>query len=244
MHVDEFDHELASLLQKRGAWSQVVSIDLETKITRPEDFLSGERILAAGMAFRAGEKVVAKTIVLEEETDEAELRILERFGRELGAARPLVLLGYNVTGYDFPLLLLKIKQYDSWQRSQVPQGQKAHFSRDYWALKDALTRPVVLDAMHLARYRIGRHDNAPPKYLKLSDVIGHELFCHLPLMRCKGLTQADGAESKGDKIYRMWKEKDPDFEKYLKGDVHDTLLIAEHLLLGDRAPKTGEEETA
>jgi len=229
LHVEDFQYELMYLLKRKGSWNQAVSLDLETKILKDGDFLTGEPVLAAGLAYRIGDEVRTKAIMLEDESKEAELALLEKLGHELHVANPLVILGYNMTGYDFPLLLLKIKQYDDWQKAQAPKGQKANFSRDYWHLKDALTRSIVFDVMHAARYRIGRHDNAPPKYLKLSDVIGHGMFCSLPLKKCKGITAADGAESKGEKIYRMWREKDTDLARYLEGDVHDTLLIAERI---------------
>ncbi len=228
---------MMGLLKRTDSWNQVVSLDLETKVLAPDQFLSGERILAAGISYRVGKEIKSKVVMLENDTEQAELELLERLGHELYVANPLVLLGYNITGYDFPLLLMKIKKYDDWQKSKAAPGTRAQFSRDYWHLKDALTRSVIFDVMHAARYRIGRHDNVPPKYLKLSDVIAHSMFSGLPLKKCKGIAASDASESKGEKIFRMWKEKDPLLTEYLIGDVHDTLMIAEELFSKDISVK-------
>ena len=63
----------------------------------------------------------------------------------------------------------------------------------------------------------------------MSDVVSHQRFAEVALMRRKQLACGTSTEEKGQRIYRMWKEGDPDFERYLEGDVHDVLLLAEEL---------------
>lgn len=224
-----FTEAVVEAIKQGNAWHRAVSIDLETKIEKKEDFLSGERILAIGMARRTGSGVEVKTFTLKDESDDAELELLYEAARYLAPVRPLVLLGYNITGYDFPLLCLKLKWHDDFLRKKTPEGEKPVFPREYWALKDALTRAYILDMMHPLRYALAEADGTTPKYKSLADVVAHARFEKVALMRRKHLASGDSQESKGQLIYRMWKERNPDLQKYLEGDVHDVLLLAEEL---------------
>jgi DNA polymerase elongation subunit (family B) len=218
-----------------GAWHRAVSIDLETKIEKKGDFLSGERLLGIGFARRAGGEVETKTLRLKDDTDEAEVALLEEAARYLHTVKPLLLLGYNISGYDYPLLALKVKWYDDRGRAACKEGEKPVFPREYWALKDALTRAFVLDMMHSLRYDMAKHDGSTAKYRSLAYSVAHPMYAHVPLMRRKGLADAeaqagtDKQMDKGKKIYEMWKSRDAAFESYLEGDVHDVLLLAEEI---------------
>ena len=229
----KFDYEEMSkatidAIKAHNGWHRVVSIDLETKITKKEDFLTGERILAVGVARRTQSGIETSIFRLKEETDEGELELLYETARWMQMVRPLVLLGYNISGYDFPLLCLKLKWHDDFLRAKSA-GAKPIFPREYWALKDALTRTYILDLMHPLRFAIAQYDKATPKYKSLSDVVSHQCYSALPLMRRKQLAAGEGTEGKGARIYEMWKSRNPDFEKYLEGDVHDVLALAECL---------------
>ena len=231
--MDQFGYEEMSkatveAIKSHNCWHRVVSIDLETKIMKKDDFLTGERILAVGVARRLDAGIETRMFKLKEETDEAELALLYETARYMADAHPLVLLGYNISGYDFPLLCLKLKWHDDFLR-RASSGAKPVFPREYWALKDALTRTYVLDLMHPLRFAIAAHDKATAKYKSLADVVAHPRFATLPLMRRKELASSDSPEGKGARIYEMWKVKNPDFEKYLEGDVNDVLLLAECL---------------
>ncbi len=229
---EELSKSAIDAVKQHNCWPRVVSIDLETKITRKEDFLSGERILAVGVARRLDSGVETRIFKLKEETDEAEIELLYETARFLQAVRPLVLIGYNISGYDFPLLCLKLKWHDDLLRrkaSETSAGGKPIFPREYWALKDALTRTYILDLMHPLRFAIAEHDKATPKYKSLEDVVNHSCYSALPLMRRKQLAFAGSSEGKGARIYEMWKSGNPDFERYLEGDVHDVLALAECL---------------
>ncbi|MFH1199664.1 MAG: hypothetical protein V1708_01205, partial [Candidatus Micrarchaeota archaeon] len=230
MQLEELQNQIVAVIQKYGAWGQVVSIDLETKVLRPEDFLSNERVLAAGISVRGFDGMVhTQTATLEEDSDESEFALMEKLGRMLEPIHALVLAGYNISGYDFPLLCLKLKRYDDYQRAKAAPGEKLKFPREYWALKDALTRAYILDIMHVARFKVAKHDGTSARYLKLKDVIAHPMFSALPLMKKKDLGEGDGEKNKGEVIYGMWKDRDARLVEYLEGDVHDTLLIAEEL---------------
>ncbi len=232
---DELAQSAVDAICDAGAWHRAVSIDLETKIEKKSDFLSGERLLGIGFARRAGEIVETKMLRLEEDTDEAEVRLLEEAARWLCNVRPLLLLGYNISGYDYPLLALKVKWYDQRGRASCKEGERPVFPREYWALKDALTRAFVLDMMHSLRYAMARHDGNTAKYRSLAYSVSHPMFSRLPLMRRKGLADPDAQTGKdtqmdkGRKLYEMWKTRDPSFESYLEGDVHDVLLLAEEI---------------
>jgi DNA polymerase elongation subunit (family B) len=224
---DDISKTLVEKVASSGDWHRVVSIDLETKIEKKEDFLSGERLLAVGLARRAGAQVELKTIKLKDDSDDAEIELINETAKWLHPVKPLILLGYNITGYDYPLLCLKLKWYDDLLRKRAGEGNKPVFPREYWALKDALTRAFILDMMHPIRYALAEAEGSTPKYRSLADVVAHQKYEKVALMRRKGLAAGNSTEHKGQLIYRMWKEGNPDFEKYLEGDVHDVLLLAE-----------------
>ncbi len=107
---EEFTQAIMDIIKSRGQWGRVVSLDLETKVLEGE-FLSNERILAAGIAYREGEIVKHGVAMLDEETDESEFLLLKKVGSFFTQVRPLVLLGYNISGYDYPLISMKLKQW-------------------------------------------------------------------------------------------------------------------------------------
>ncbi|MCX6769757.1 MAG: hypothetical protein NT051_03700 [Candidatus Micrarchaeota archaeon] len=225
----ELAQSLVDEIKARGQWHRAVSIDLETKIEKKTDFLTGERLLGIGMARRVGNSVETRMLRLKDESEDAEIELLYEAAHYLAPVRPLLLLGYNIAGYDYPLLSMKLKWHDDLLRSRAPVGEKPHFPREYWGLKDALTRAFVLDMMHPLRFALAEHDNTTPKYKSLSDVVMHARFSKAALMRRKQLAAGDSTENKGKVIYDMWKNRDPNFERYLEGDVHDVLLLAEEL---------------
>ena len=229
LDYETYAQAVVGKLRSEGEWHRAVSVDLETKIEKKEDFLTGERLLGIGFARRVGSSVETRTLRLKDDSDGAEVELLDEAARYLHPIRPLLLLGYNITGYDYPLLALKVKWYDDRARAAVPEGQKPVFPREYWALKDAMTRAFVVDMMHSLRFELARHDNTTPKYRKLAYIVSHARFAHLPLMKRKELAEAATQENKGQKIYEMWKTNDPAFGQYLEGDVHDVLLLAEEL---------------
>jgi DNA polymerase elongation subunit (family B) len=229
LDYNSFTAAIIETIKQSRAWHRVVSIDLETKIEKKADFLTGERLLGIGLARRVGSEIELRTIKLKDDTDEAEIELLMETSRFLSPIKPLILLGYNISGYDYPLLNMKLKWHDDFVRARAPEGAKPQYPKEYWSLKDALTRAYILDMMHPLRYALAEHDGTAPKYKSLSDVVSHQRFAEVALMRRKQLACGTSTEEKGQRIYRMWKEGDPDFERYLEGDVHDVLLLAEEL---------------
>ena len=226
---DELAKSAVDAICNAGQWGRAVSIDLETKIEKKGDFLTGERLLGIGFARREGSGVETRTLRLKDDSDDAEVQLLDEAARWLDKVRPLLLLGYNIAGYDYPLLAMKVKWYDDRARALSPEGLRPVFPREYWALKDALTRAFVIDMMHPLRYAMARHEGSTAKYRSLAHSVAHPMFAHVPLMRRKELAEAGSQMGKGQKIYEMWKTKDPNFERYLEGDVHDVLLLAEEI---------------
>lgn len=235
----EFAQATIGTICNAGAWHRAVSIDLETKIEKKSDFLTGERLLGIGFARRVNGSVETKMLRLKDDMDEAEVELLDEAARWLFNVRPLLLLGYNISGYDYPLLALKVKWYDDRGRALCKEGERPVFPREYWALKDALTRAFVLDMMHSLRFAMAKYDGNTAKYRSLAYSVAHPMFAGVPLMRRKELADPDANKDtnvakdkqtdKGKKLYEMWKTHDPSFESYLEGDVHDVLLLAEEI---------------
>ncbi len=215
-------------VRSRGWENRIACIDLETKILAKNEFLTGERILAAGMSWMEGGEIRTWTKMLAEETDKAEMDLLSALGVQFHVVRPLVLVGYNIAGYDYPLLCMKQKWWGENIEEKLPDGRKK-FPVEYWALKDGLTRSWILDIMHPARFHLSRKTGGPAKHLPLSDVLGSEHFAETPFLRLKHLTNGQTSEDKGKIIYGMWQRNDPDLTRYLEGDVHDTLLLMKEI---------------
>jgi DNA polymerase elongation subunit (family B) len=62
--------------------------------------------------------------------------VADPLASSLLAKSPLVLIGYNLTGYDIPLLHMKLRKY------------REHKT---WGISDAIGRCYVLDMMHPVR---------------------------------------------------------------------------------------------
>ncbi|MFH0817161.1 MAG: hypothetical protein V1909_00840 [Candidatus Micrarchaeota archaeon] len=231
LDYNKFTKSIMEIIKQHNAGFRVVSFDLETKIMDKKDFLTGERLLGIGMARRYNGEVESKILKLKDESDEAEVELLNEAAAFMTIAKPLVLLGYNISGYDYPLMNLKLKWYDEYHENKG----NARYPKEYWSLKDALTRAYILDIMHPLRFELANLEQTTPKYRSLDKVVNHQRFANLPLKRLKHLAQGDTAEDKGKRIYGMWKARDPNFERYLEGDVHDTLLLAEELYGGSTA---------
>jgi len=90
-----------------------------------------------------------------------------------------------------------------------------------WKLIDTLESAVHVDIQSPLK-RMG--------YKKLEDAIYSPVFGNLPLKRTKSLFPSAG-EDKAKAIYEAWKNDREKFKKYAEGDAHDTLLIAEKLLI-------------
>jgi len=218
MLYEELQVKLLKLLQSWKAWDRVVAFDIETS-TRGRGFFSGERVLSVSLARRSSGKlkkdegIELKTLFLEEETDEAEIKLLKCLNEVLEEIKPLCLIGYGIRQYDIPLLVIKKQQYG--ERYKQLYGQLP------WKLIDALESALHIDLYHIFKYK---------GYKKFDQALSSEEFRRLPLRRTKEGLPSDKVE-KGERIYRLWKENKEKLKEYAEGEVHDILLIAEKLVL-------------
>lgn len=195
-------------------WGRMISLDLETKVLDRREMLTNEMILSVNIARRtSGELTHAgievETIILSREDEESEKELLENLNEKLGEIKPLGVVGYAMRGYDIPLLLIKKQRY--YQKYVSP----------LWKLIDTLESAVHVDLQSPLK-RIGCR--------KLEDAIYSPIFGNLPLKKTKSLFPSAG-EDKAKAIYEAWKTDREKFKKYAEGDAHDTLLIAEKMLV-------------
>jgi hypothetical protein len=219
MNYDDLARMVVKQVVERGESHRIVSIDLETRVLSESDFLTGETILSFAMARRVDGVVLPKLFTLGEETSQSQQTLFSETNLELERIRPLIIVGYNVTGYDFPLLRAKLR------RSPTP----------HWALIDMVERAFVLDMKHPLKFEIARADGSSPRVRTLEDVVNHPRFSHLQFSGAKNLLRGLDKSQKGQKIYSMWKDSHPDFERYAIGDVVDVLSLYEELYQVRRA---------
>ena len=213
-HHGDLANVVIEWVAKTGNLERILALDLETKVLEENGFLTGETVLCVSLAWFLDGKVCNKLILLEEENPEGEAKLLAQLNDFLLEVRPLVLVGFNLCGYDVPLLNLKLRQ---------------HPNQIYWGIKDTIERSFHLDMKHPIRFELAKYTNGP-KMFSLEKVVHHPRFKHLSLMRTKNLvTQTAG--SKGLQIYNMWKNDRKNFTAYATGDVNDVLLLFEELFL-------------
>jgi len=214
-HHGDLADAVVKWLVDTDSLEKVLAIDLETKVLRKEDILTGEPILSVSLAYFENGKVCKKVIVLEDEGLEGEGKLLDELEVFLSQKRPLVLLGYNLCGYDIPLMHLRLR---------------AHPERIYWGIQDTMDRSFLLDMKHPIRFELAKYaEDGKPRILPLSKVVSHEHWTSLPLMRTKDIVCE--TRDKGCEIYRLWKDDRKKFVKYTEGDAHDVLIIFKELFL-------------
>jgi hypothetical protein len=210
LNYGDLENQVVQWLAENDNLHRVVCIDLETKVIKGTKFVSGERILAVSLAYLNGETIETQILVLEEDNDECELKLLKQLDDFLLSHRPLILIGFNLTGYDIPLLNMKLRKY--WETK-------------LWGITDATGRGYILDMKHPIRFELAKY-NGSPKFMSLAQVIDHQRFATLPLMRAKATLTG---ENKGEEIFALWTQKSQKFKRYAEGDVKDVFLIFEDL---------------
>ena len=194
---------------------RILALDLEAKVLEENGFLTNETILCVSLARFLNGKIQNKLILLKEEDSKSEAKLLAQLNDFLLETRPLVLVGFNLCGYDIPLLNLKLREYPN---------------PIHWGIKDTIERSFHLDMKHPIRFELAKYSNDGPKMFSLGKAVEHPRFKHLPLMRTKSLvSQTIG--SKGLEIYNMWKSDKRNFTAYAKGDANDVLLMFKELFL-------------
>lgn len=187
--------------------NKVISIDLETLVDS-RGFLNGERIIAISVS-RGYPQISTEVLVAEKDTPGEEERILRDFDEMLAVDPPQVIIGYNHTGYDIPLLQLKMR--GRTYRDQL------------WNLKYTLGTSYTMDMMYAIAHDL--HQSGEEfRIRKLRDVVQHSRYVDLPLMRAKDLVVSRDMNV-GEAIKFLWLNKRQDFLKYCIGDTHDILQI-------------------
>lgn len=205
LNYGDLENKVIEWIAETGNLDRVLCIDLETKVLDGE-FLTNERILAISLAYVRGDKIDSKVLVLTEDDDESELELLHQIDKFLLEARPLVLIGFNLTGYDIPLLNMKLRKYREHK---------------LWGISDAIGRCYILDMKHPIRFELGKLTGSP-RFVSLRDVVNHKRFASLPLMRSKNVLTSN---NKGEEIFELWKKNGDVFRNYAEGDARDVLLI-------------------
>jgi hypothetical protein len=227
MSHDDLATAIVEWLRKKDIWHRAVSLDIEGDLgmlERPE-----KMPLSITIARRTRNEIEIRPFVLKDETIESEIGLASELGTAFQEIQPLLLIGYGIGRFDAPVLSLKLRKLETMLKTD------GKFPDWYWALRQAITRSYVLDMMDPVRFELGRHDGTGPKFVDLEHAICHRRFKHLPFMKTKHLVSSRmnqggrEAKSKYEVIYDLWKNDRRSFEKYVKGDVHDTLLIAEDL---------------
>jgi len=213
-HHGDLANAVIEWIVKTRNIERIVAIDLETKVLEANGFLTGETILCVSLARFLKGSIHSKLILLEKDDPECEAKLLLELNDYLLEVRPLVLIGYNLGGYDIPLLNLKLRQYPN---------------PICWGIKDTIERSFHLDMKHPVRFELAKCSEGP-KILRLSEVVEHPRFKHLPMMRTKKLV-SKSADNKGLEIYNMWKNDKRNFKEYAKGDVNDVMLLFDDLFL-------------
>lgn len=223
MNYNDLDKLVTSSLKENNSLDRAVSVDIEADLETLKD--PNKHMLSISTARRNGGNIEIKNFVLNEETQEDEIRILNEFGTFCEEIRPLVLIGYGIGRFDLPLLLGKMRHLDDLFKVQ------GRYQSGYWAFRDAITRGYVLDMINPVRFDIARFDNTSPKFLSLEYAIAHKRFEHLPFRRVKNIVsdKATDSKTKWDVIREFWKDDRDSFNKYIEGDVHDTLLLSEEI---------------
>jgi DNA polymerase elongation subunit (family B) len=213
MRTDIFNLEILRLLSKY--WKKrVIALDIETHITK--DFLEDEFILGISCAVRNSGKITSSsgidtiTFSLEEESEEAESKLMYEVNSWLNVSKPLGVIGYQSRAYDIPLLIRKNQKYQ--RRREKP----------LWALIDTLQEAAHVDLYFLLRTLY--------KVKNMREVLEVPEFRKLPLRKEKDLVSKDWVQ-KGEDILNLWQNQPALFKRYIEGDAINPLLIAEHLIM-------------
>ncbi len=199
----------------QGYKDRIISIDLETKVLKPNDFLTNERVLSVAVARGVGSTVDTSLTILLDDSPEAEAILFQSVNELLAQIRPVIVLGYNISGYDIPLLQMKLRS----------------LPRPYWAIKDAVERAFILDMKHPLMIELADFDGSQWKIRTLEEILNHPRFAPLPLSREKNVLRGLDKNEKGVKIFNLWKKDRIAFEKYALGDVVDVLSLFAELYL-------------
>lgn len=224
MNYNELQKIIIDSLKNNQAWNRAISLDIEADLRTLDD--PKKPILSISLARRDGNNIDIQKFILDNETVEEEVNIFDQFGSFCEEVRPLVILGYGISRFDLPVLLVKMRQLDNLFQ------QSGRYNSGYWAFRETLTSSYVLDMINPVRFEIARFDGSTAKFRSLEYAISHKRFQHLPFRKAKNIVSdlsRGSKEKKWEIIYDLWKNDRDSFIEYIEGDVHDTLLLAEEL---------------
>lgn len=188
----------------------VAAIDLETLLGDSVTFLSGERIIAVSISWIDSTGFLRSAVSVADGDDpDSEYNILQSLDSHFESIDPSIILGYNHTGYDIPLIQMKIKRL---QYNVRLRNIEKYFGTSW-----------CLDLMYAIADDLWKYEGE--YYIrKLDDVVIHERYKELPLMRVKDLVRLNG-KTKGEAIRFLWENDRQKFVKYALGDSRDLILI-------------------
>lgn len=208
-----FYRDIAKNFIEKHGLSGLLSIDLETIIRSASDFLTNERIIAISLSYYDPD-LKTELFIAKEDSDNEEDRILSELDTFIATFKPGIIIGYNHTGYDIPLLRLKMR--------------KRTYAKQLWNLKYYLSVSYCLDLMPVISDFLGSLDG-DFKYRKLSEVVMNENFGHLDLDRKKELVIRED-KNIGEVIEELWKSGSRDFIDYCRGDTRDLLTLFREII--------------
>ncbi len=200
----------------------MISLDLETIIRKQRDFLTNEPIIAVSVSYFK-DSINTELFVAKNESIEEEENILIKSGNLISSLEPAIIIGYNHTGYDIPLLQMKLKSHSI-------------FSQLY-KFKYYLATSYIVDMMYVVADYLYSYDG-DYRLRKLSEVVMHEAFSDLNLDRKKNLVIKEG-KGVGEVIEDLWKSGSDDFIDYIRGDTRDILEIFFRLFPVEKSSQDG-----
>ncbi len=200
----------------------MISLDLETIIRKQRDFLTNEPIIAVSVSYFK-DSINTELFVAKNESIEEEENILIKSGNLISSLEPAIIIGYNHTGYDIPLLQMKLKSHSI-------------FSQLY-KFKYYLATSYIVDMMYVVADYLYSYDG-DYRLRKLSEVVMHEAFSDLNLDRKKNLVIKEG-RGVGEVIEDLWKSGSDDFIDYIRGDTRDILEIFFRLFPVEKSSQDG-----
>lgn len=188
----------------------IAAIDIETLVADGTSFLSGERIIAISVSWIDSTNQLRSAVSVADGDDpDSEYNILQALDSRLESLEPEVIIGYNHTGYDIPLIQMKIKR--------LPYSMRLR------NIERFLGTSWCLDLMYVIADDLWKYEG-DYRIRKLDDVVIHEKYKDLPLMRVKNIAHMNG-KTKGEAIKHLWQNDRENFVKYSIGDTKDLIVL-------------------
>ncbi len=204
----DYSEGLSRIGSRLGDATRVMSLDLETLVK--DHFLKDERIIAISYATIDG-KWDVRIGNPNEENDENDL--LQWFNSIIDQYSPEIIIGYNHSSYDIPLMNTKMLN--------IP------FNKQLWSLRYYLGTSYVLDMMYVCALH-GMFLNGEYRIRSLKNVVNAPEYSSLDLIRAKEITEIEGM-GKAQAIEWLWKNDLEKFKLYCKGDVVDLITLYRHI---------------